>query len=206
MYMQVTNPWHSYGTKGAFVVQNYTKENVELPNIQKEVSVSIEPFLKGDKAVLKKYIGDIVALAGKLPVSLHYDYFEKDEKVFRLVGQYRDKIQVFVHSTVIGTTTDGIMVDLDEKVDNIARDTKYAIVMTVKCGASGQSFNASALPKIAEIKKINPKIKVIVDGGVNESNVKSVWNAGADIVVVGSYAKKCWEMGDFEGGVKRLLQ
>lgn len=53
-------------------------------------------------------------------------------------------------------------------------------------GYSGQKFTPDVLPKIAEIKSINPKIIVTVDGGINDYNIDSVEEAGADVAVEGT--------------------
>ena len=59
--------------------------------------------------------------------------------------------------------------------------------------------------KMREIRMINPSVIVIIDGGVNENNIKMIQKEGIDVAVVGSYAKKCYETGEFEQGINRLL-
>jgi len=87
----------------------------------------------------------------------------------------------------------GIIVDLPTILSLDCRDTcgilgksDVVTVMSVKCGASGQSFNQDALDKIRMIKEINPMARVIVDGGVKMENIAMVEKAGADIAVMGS--------------------
>ena len=64
------------------------------------------------------------------------------------------------------------------------------LIMSVEPGYGGQSFIKESLVKISElkekIKKKGLKLKIQVDGGVNISTIKSVHNAGADLVVAGS--------------------
>lgn len=60
------------------------------------------------------------------------------------------------------------------------------LLMSVNPGFQGQTFIYNALDKIKALKKIAPKVKVGVDGGVNLSNIKLVSDAGADYIVVGS--------------------
>jgi ribulose-phosphate 3-epimerase len=66
----------------------------------------------------------------------------------------------------------------------------YVLLMSVNPGFGGQSFIKSTLAKIAELKKmidakeLNNRIEV--DGGINVDNIKSVWDAGADMFVAGS--------------------
>lgn len=66
-----------------------------------------------------------------------------------------------------------------------------ALVMTVNPGFSGQKFIDGAVQKIkrlSEIKKAKGyKFAIQVDGGINDSTVRTVAKAGAEIVVSGSY-------------------
>lgn len=62
------------------------------------------------------------------------------------------------------------------------------LVMSVNPGFGGQSFMASQLPKIARIREMiaGRPIELEVDGGVNTDTIKSVVDAGADVLVAGS--------------------
>lgn len=60
------------------------------------------------------------------------------------------------------------------------------MVMGVKPGRGGQEFQTIALDKVREVKKLRPKMHVVVDGGINPSNIVAVARSGADGVVVGS--------------------
>jgi len=66
----------------------------------------------------------------------------------------------------------------------------YILVLTVQPGFYGSKFLPLELKKISEIKKINPRIEVIVDGGMNPETIKLAARAGADIFVSGSYTTK----------------
>lgn len=62
------------------------------------------------------------------------------------------------------------------------------LVMSVNPGFGGQSFMPSQLPKIARIREMiaDRPIELEVDGGVNTDTIKSVVDAGADVLVAGS--------------------
>lgn len=66
----------------------------------------------------------------------------------------------------------------------------YVLVLTVKPGYYGSKFLPKELKKIAIIKKINPKVKVIVDGGMSPETIEKTKKAGADYFVSGSYVTK----------------
>ncbi len=63
----------------------------------------------------------------------------------------------------------------------------YILVLTVRPGFYGSRYVPSALRKITRIKKINPHLKIVVDGHMNPKTVKDAVRAGADAVVSGSF-------------------
>ncbi len=70
------------------------------------------------------------------------------------------------------------------------QDIDYILLLTVHPGFYGAPFLSAPLKKVREIKKLNPKIKVIVDGGMNPQMIKEAKKAGADLFVSGSYIMK----------------
>lgn len=61
------------------------------------------------------------------------------------------------------------------------------LVMSVNPGFSGQKFLPEMLPKVNKIRKLidqsTHKILLQVDGGINKDTIKSVIEAGADVIV-----------------------
>jgi ribulose-phosphate 3-epimerase len=75
-------------------------------------------------------------------------------------------------------------------LDCVLEKLDYVLLMSVNPGFGGQSFIESTLAKITELKKLidaqELNIRIEVDGGIKIDNIKSVWEAGADIFVAGS--------------------
>lgn len=61
------------------------------------------------------------------------------------------------------------------------------LVMSVEPGFGGQAFLDSALPKIKAIRELAPNLLISVDGGINVDTAKLCREAGADVLVAGSY-------------------
>ncbi len=74
-----------------------------------------------------------------------------------------------------------------DKIKPYLHEIEYILILTVHPGFYGSPYLKSELQKIRLIKKINPKIKVIVDGGMNPKTIKEAKKAGADYFVSGSY-------------------
>ena len=64
------------------------------------------------------------------------------------------------------------------------------LVMSVEPGFGGQAFIPESLDRIRAIReeadRINPMLRIEVDGGIKVNNVKTVLDAGADTIVAGS--------------------
>lgn len=65
------------------------------------------------------------------------------------------------------------------------------LVMTVEPGFGGQSFMENMLPKIKAIReeagRVNPELMIQVDGGIVPSTARLCVEAGADVLVSGSF-------------------
>jgi len=73
-------------------------------------------------------------------------------------------------------------------IEHVIDKVDLILVMTVNPGFSGQSFIASQVEKIRRIKAMigDRPIEIEVDGGINAENVKTVTEAGANVVVAGN--------------------
>ncbi len=75
-------------------------------------------------------------------------------------------------------------------LEYLLEDLDLVLVMGVNPGFGGQSFIDSQVKKIENIKKMiderNPLCLLEIDGGIKSSNVKTVLDAGVNLVVAGS--------------------
>ncbi len=89
----------------------------------------------------------------------------------------------------------------------ILRDIDEILIMGVKPGAAGQEFDSSVLQKIKALsitrKKHGLKYIISVDGGINADTAQKCWDAGADLLVSGSYLAKST---DFPLAIQSLLK
>lgn len=73
----------------------------------------------------------------------------------------------------------------------ILNDLDLVLIMTVNPGFGGQKFITSQLEKIKNVREMISKtgkdIDLEVDGGINNITAKDVINAGANVLVAGSY-------------------
>jgi len=72
------------------------------------------------------------------------------------------------------------------RVKNILNIVDFVLVMSVNPGFGGQAFIPQAVNKIRQLRAIFNK-DIAVDGGINNLIAKQVKEAGANILVAGSY-------------------
>lgn len=76
-------------------------------------------------------------------------------------------------------------------IENILGDIDLVLAMSVNPGFGGQKFIKNSIAKIARIKEmlkaIDSPAYLQVDGGINEQTGKLVVEAGANVLVAGSY-------------------
>jgi len=70
------------------------------------------------------------------------------------------------------------------------------LIMTVHPGFGGQAFLPGGLPKIAAVAKDLPEVDISVDGGINTETGAQCAEAGANVLLAGSYLFKADDMRD----------
>ncbi len=66
---------------------------------------------------------------------------------------------------------------------------EHALIFGGHLGYQGGSADLDQLHKVKELKAVYDDIEIGWDGGVNESNVVEISNAGVDVINVGGYLK-----------------
>ena len=79
-------------------------------------------------------------------------------------------------------------------LEDIISDLDMVLIMSVNPGFGGQSFIQNSYKKIRALKELiaskNSKCLIEVDGGVNHETGKNLYEAGADVLVSGSFIFK----------------
>lgn len=70
------------------------------------------------------------------------------------------------------------------------KDIDMLLVMSVWPGFGGQKFIPEVLEKIREARAIAPDLDIEIDGGMNAETVKLAREAGANVIVAGSFVFK----------------
>lgn len=113
--------------------------------------------------------------------TIHYESVSKDEIEY-LISEFSSKIKI------------GIAIKPETQVESILyllNKINLILVMSVNPGKGGQQFIKTSYEKISQLRRYidEHKLDVLiqVDGGIKDTNAQKVFEAGADIVVVGTF-------------------
>jgi ribulose-phosphate 3-epimerase len=125
------------------------------------------------------YIEDFVE-AGADIITVHYEACNHLHRTVQLIKSYGKKAGVAINpATPV------------ELLVNILDDLDMVLIMTVNPGFGGQQFIDGTLAKIKQLSDmISQKgldIKIEVDGGINSVTAAQCKEAGASVLVAGSY-------------------
>ena len=135
-----------------------------------------------------RFIKDMVD-AGADVITIHAEATKHLNRTIQLIKSYGKKVGVALNPS---TPLDVIKYDL--------KDIDMVLIMTVNPGFGGQAFIEGMLQKIRDLRSIDPNIDIQVDGGINNKTSKLVKEAGANILVAGSYLFK----GDYKQKIESL--
>lgn len=124
--------------------------------------------------------------AGADAITFHYESMKGEDEIFALIQKIKNH-----HCQV------GMSIKPNTPLDVLSpflSQLDLVLIMSVEPGFGGQAFISSALTKISQLKsKIDHEkltLKIEVDGGINAETAKLCKEAGADVLVAGSYIFK----------------
>ncbi len=94
-------------------------------------------------------------------------------------------------------------------LEDTIKDIDLVCIMSVNPGFGGQSFIENTYSKVEKLKEIitknNASTIIQIDGGVTNKNAKQLVEAGADVLVAGSYVFRSENPTETIQGLKNLL-
>ena len=130
-------------------------------------------------------------------ITFHYEAIRNDEEIISLIKKIQGQNQK-AGISIKPTTNVRVLEKILPHIDLV-------LVMSVEPGHGGQEFLPSALDKIDFLKSFKEENQlsywIQVDGGINDKTAVEVKNAGAEILVAGSYVFS----GDIAENIESLL-
>ena len=141
-----------------------------------------------------RYIDEFVRCGADI-ITVHYEACRDVEKTLRMIKDKGIKAGV----TIKPNTPNSVLTNVLDKADMI-------LLMTVEPGFGGQSYIPGSTEKIRELRRMlderGLQTDIEVDGGIKKSNLQTVLDAGANVIVAGSAIFK----GDIEQNAKDFME
>ena len=195
------------GEAGATFIHLDVMDGVFVPNktFGPDLVAGVAPYAKNMVKDVHLMVADPMAVAkgfadaGADLITFHYESYDNDEKR-RTCIEFIRSLGVKVGMSVKPNTPYSVLKPFLPLLDLV-------LIMTVEPGKGGQSFMADMVSKIVDCRKDIVEggydIYLEVDGGINDKTAKIVVDAGANVLVAGSYL---YGHDDFKQRVKGLLE
>lgn len=172
--------WIHYDVMDGHFVPNISFGYGILKNVKNVTNMFLDVHLMISDPL--KYVDHFIDSGASLIV-FHIEAMSDAQQTRRLIDRIKER-QVQVGISVKPNTDISVITDYLELLDVI-------LVMSVEPGFGGQSFMPSVLQKIADLKKMKTDhdyhYLIEVDGGINETTAQQCKDAGAEVLVAGSY-------------------
>jgi ribulose-phosphate 3-epimerase len=171
---------------GADMIHIDVMDGMFVPNISFGIPVikSIRPLTKltFDVHLMieepARYVKDFVD-AGADIITVHYEADRHLDRTVNYIKSFGVKAGVALNPATPVETIKHLIKDLD-----------MVLIMSVNPGFGGQKYIPYCGEKVAEVKaladKYNKELLIQVDGGIDKSNISTVVNSGANVIVAGS--------------------
>tara|TARA_Y100000310_G_C20684339_1_gene818011 strand:+ start:925 stop:1551 length:627 start_codon:yes stop_codon:yes gene_type:complete len=145
-------------------------DNIKRSKLQYEVHLMVKDNLTHIKKALKLHPSAIL---------FHYESCRDNKEVAALINFIKKrKIKA---GLAINPETSTL------KIKPFLGEIDRLMIMAVSPGFSGQRFKGSVLTKIKAIRKLNKKLLIEIDGGINEETLIKTKKAGANMFCAGSF-------------------
>ena len=175
--------WIHFDVMDGHFVKNITFGTDVLHAVKKSVNMYIDAHLVVSDP---EYYADIFMDAGADGITFHLDAINNIERSLSLIKKIKDR-GVNVGITLYPE------VDLHEYLPYLT-EVDLVLVMSIKPGFGGQKFRQDAVERVKWLDELrknhNYTYRIQVDGGINAETGKLCAEAGADILVAGSYVFK----------------
>ncbi len=126
----------------------------------------------------EKYINEF-ADAGSDGICIHFEATKHVHRALQMIKAKKKDVGISINPA---TSVDSLL--------PILSDVNQVLIMSVNPGFGGQTFIDYSLEKIKQLsqlkKKFGYKYKINCDGGVSTHNIRTLREAGIDVVVTGS--------------------
>src|SRR5690606_16919925 len=155
------------------------------------------------------------------PIDVHLMIVDPDRYIKEFAGLGANILTVHyeacthLHRTLQAVKAEGmkagVALNPHSNVDllkDVLKDIDLVCIMSVNPGFGGQSFIENTYKKVRDLKEMildqNAETLIEIDGGVTDKNAAALADAGADVLVAGSYVFKAQDQPGTIKGLKEI--
>lgn len=176
-YLKTLEPfsdWFHIDVMDGNFVKNLTIGAVVVKSIKSDIPLDCHLMINNPHL----YIEDFVK-AGAYSITIHAE-------ASRHLPEDIKKIKDFGCRAAVSINPDTPV----DKISMVLPMVDMVLIMSVHPGFGGQSFIPEVLEKVKWIREHYPDLDIQIDGGINDETAKLAVEAGANILVSGSYILK----------------
>lgn len=98
------------------------------------------------------------------------------------VERMTDKLEFIAKAEEVGMRT-GLGFESDTSLSGLEEWINLidsVLLLSVRTGAQGQEFEPSVIEKIKKVRELSPNVTIMIDGGLNEENIKKCLEVGGE--------------------------
>ncbi|MAG28558.1 ribulose-phosphate 3-epimerase [bacterium] len=156
---------------GTFVPEETWQDDEQLSELGNELKFDLHLMVDKPEQWIEKWSQDNI-----FRITFHFSATYDILRTINIIKQAKKEV--------------GVALNLETPVDSvydILKEIDLVLIMGITPGAQGRVFDAKAIDKIKELREHDQNIKIGVDGGVSAIVSSSIIEAGANMLVSGSY-------------------
>jgi ribulose-phosphate 3-epimerase len=185
--------WLHIDVMDGHFVPNITIGPVVVENIRKKTSLFLDCHLMIEHP--EKYV-DAFLKAGADLITIHREAVSDPHPILSHIKESGGKAGISINPETSFETIRSLIPEVD-----------LVLIMSVHPGFSGQRFIAEVVPKLKQardvIEKLDKKVYLQIDGGINNLNAKLVKQNGADVLVAASFI---FHSKDYKTAIRQLKE
>jgi len=138
----------------------------------KEIHVEVHLMVESPEGVIDEWLRTGVVKR----IIIHLEAMTDSVYILEKAKRFGAEVMLAINP---GTEVERLLAHVD--------DFPYMQILAVSPGPAGQELQPNVMHKISFLKEKAPNVKLEVDGGVTDTTAKAMKEAGADIIVSGSY-------------------
>lgn len=187
--------WIHVDVMDGHFVPNITMGPVVVKAVKKTTNLPIDVHLMIENP--DRFIPDF-AKAGATLISVQVETCLHLNRTINLIKECGCRPGAVLNPSTPVSALEWIMEELD-----------FVLIMSVNPGFGGQKFIKNSLQKIKDLKKIiikrNLTTLIQIDGGVNETTIREISDAGVDVFVAGSAIYESRDYGKTISALKNII-